>query len=75
MNSRDEPESVAPIVRRVLADIRVAWERHHGKPVPEFVREMIDGDETPDEIPPCRRSARGPPFNPAAGCGNRRDTL
>lgn len=38
-----EPEHVAPIVRRVLADIAVAWERHHGKPVPERVRDLIDG--------------------------------
>ncbi len=42
-----EPEHVASIVKRVLADIAKNWERHHGRPVPAHVRRMIDDTEEP----------------------------
>ena len=59
MTSR-EPEHVAPIVKRVLADIARQWERHHGKPVPERVRKMLDADDETNDSAPYRRG-RDPP--------------
>ena len=55
-----EPEHVAPIVKRVLADIARQWERRHGKPVPERVRKLIDADDETNDIDLYRRG-RDPP--------------
>ena len=43
-------EHVAPIVRRVLADIAKNWERHHGKSVPAHARELIEHEKGADEM-------------------------
>ena len=58
---RNEPQHIAPVVQKVLADIAVAWERHHGKPVPDRIRKMIDGEDEETDVAPCRRRSRDPP--------------
>lgn len=52
---RGELVHVGPVIGGVLSKIADAWERHHGHPAPDHVRDLITGDTTgsPSFLNPC----------------------
>ena len=52
---RSEPQHIGSVVSRVLLDIAANWEKHHGRPSPDHVRDLITGDTTgsPSFLNPC----------------------